>query len=132
MTTAQPIPSVLVKPTKEFGKEPDVGRSKRYAREDHDHGAPDLSTVAVTDVLPFSDTVSTQKQFFSASTPGISTQVSRADHNHGTPDFDPESKQDVLESGVNIKTVNGQSLLGSGDLTIAGGSGGNSYFPGGW
>lgn len=27
-------------------------------------------------------------------------------------------KQDVLESGVNIKTVNQQSLLGSGDLVI--------------
>ena len=28
------------------------------------------------------------------------------------------NKQDVLESGVNIKTVNGESLLGSGDLEI--------------
>ena len=34
------------------------------------------------------------------------------------------SKQNRLISGTNIKTVNGQSLLGSGDLTISGGSGG--------
>lgn len=40
-------------------------------------------------------------------------------------------KQDELVSGVNIKTINGNTLLGSGDLTITG-SGGNSYFPSGW
>lgn len=32
------------------------------------------------------------------------------------------AKQDTLVSGTNIKTVNGNSLLGSGDLTISGGS----------
>lgn len=37
-------------------------------------------------------------------------------------------KQDELVSGTNIKTVNGSSLLGSGDLVISGGSsGGASY-----
>ena len=36
-----------------------------------------------------------------------------------------DSKQDLLISGTNIKTVNGQSLLGSGNLTISG-SGGSS------
>lgn len=30
------------------------------------------------------------------------------------------SKQDALVSGTNIKTVNGNSLLGSGDLTVGG------------
>lgn len=35
-------------------------------------------------------------------------------------------KQATLVSGTNIKTVNGQSLLGSGDITI---SGGGSYVP---
>lgn len=34
------------------------------------------------------------------------------------------SYQETLVSGDNIKTVNGQSLLGEGDLTIAGGEGG--------
>ena len=36
------------------------------------------------------------------------------------------TKQDTLVSGTNIKTVNGQSLLGSGDITISG-SGGATY-----
>lgn len=29
-------------------------------------------------------------------------------------------KQDTLVSGTNIKTINGQSILGSGDITISG------------
>lgn len=36
------------------------------------------------------------------------------------------NKQDTLVSGTNIKTLNGQSILGSGDLPISGGS---SYTP---
>lgn len=31
--------------------------------------------------------------------------------------------QDTLVSGMNIKTINGSSVLGSGDLTVVGGSG---------
>lgn len=31
-------------------------------------------------------------------------------------------KQDVLISGTNIKTINGNSILGEGDITIEGGS----------
>lgn len=34
------------------------------------------------------------------------------------------AKQDDLVSGTNIKTINGESVLGSGDLVIAGGGGG--------
>ena len=34
------------------------------------------------------------------------------------------TKQDLLDSGVNIKTINNQSLLGSGNITIQGGGGG--------
>lgn len=38
------------------------------------------------------------------------------------------NKQDILVSGTNIKTINGQSLLGTGDIEIeGGGSGGTSY-----
>ena len=36
-------------------------------------------------------------------------------------------KQDKLISGSNIKTVNGQSLLGSGNITISGGGGSGGY-----
>lgn len=35
-------------------------------------------------------------------------------------------KQDALVSGTNIKTINNQSLLGSGNITIEGGGGGTS------
>lgn len=34
------------------------------------------------------------------------------------------NKQDTLVSGTNIKTLNGQSILGSGDMPISGGGGG--------
>ena len=40
------------------------------------------------------------------------------------------SKQDTLISGENIKTINNQSLLGSGNIDIQGGSGGSSYTAG--
>lgn len=38
------------------------------------------------------------------------------------------AKQDKLVSGTNIKTINGNSLLGSGDLVISGGGGAGSKF----
>ena len=34
-----------------------------------------------------------------------------------------QDKQDALKSGENIKTINGESVVGSGDITITGGSG---------
>lgn len=37
---------------------------------------------------------------------------------------DLESKQDTLVSGTNIKTINNQSILGSGNITIEGGGSG--------
>ena len=40
---------------------------------------------------------------------------------------DISGKQDKLVSGSNIKTINGQSILGSGDITIEGGGGGSPY-----
>lgn len=39
---------------------------------------------------------------------------------------DISGKQDKLVSGTNIKTINGQSILGSGNIVIEGGSGGGS------
>lgn len=38
-----------------------------------------------------------------------------------------DTKQDELVSGTNIKTINGESILGSGDLVIAGGGGHNAW-----
>ena len=37
------------------------------------------------------------------------------------PPVDISGKQDTLVSGTNIKTINGGSVLGSGDITISGG-----------
>jgi hypothetical protein len=37
--------------------------------------------------------------------------------------YDDAAKQDVLVSGTTIKTINSESLLGSGNLVIEGGSG---------
>lgn len=39
---------------------------------------------------------------------------------------DISGKQDKLVSGTNVKTINGESILGSGNITIQGGSGGDS------
>jgi len=36
--------------------------------------------------------------------------------------IDPSTKQDTLVSGTNIKTINGNSLLGSGNIVVSGGS----------
>lgn len=43
------------------------------------------------------------------------------------PTVDLSSKQDVLVSGTNIKTINGNSLLGSGNITISGGGIAQNY-----
>ena len=51
-----PIPSIIIKPSTTFGRRHDVGRSKRYAREDHDHGSPGLTSEAVAEVLQLPDT----------------------------------------------------------------------------
>ena len=40
------------------------------------------------------------------------------------------TKQDNLVSGTNIKTINGESILGSGNIEITGGGSGGGYFTG--
>lgn len=47
---------------------------------------------------------------------GSSAKYAREDHVHPTD----TSRQAALVSGTNIKTVNGESILGSGDLTVGG------------
>lgn len=42
-------------------------------------------------------------------------------------EYEVSTKQDELVSGTNIKTINGQSILGSGNIDIQGGSGGTDY-----
>lgn len=43
-----------------------------------------------------------------------------------TAKYHDPTKQDTLVSGTNIKTINNQSILGSGNITISGGGGGGS------
>ena len=43
-----------------------------------------------------------------------------------TEDYHDSTKQDTLVSGQNIKTINNQSILGPGNITISGGGGGGS------
>lgn len=47
---------------------------------------------------------------------GSGTAYARSNHRHPTD----TSRQETLVSGTNIKTINGNSILGSGDLTISG------------
>jgi hypothetical protein len=65
--------------------------------------------------------------------PTIPTNVSEFtnDANYTTETFVNNAistKQDILVSGANIVTVNGQSLLGSGDIIISGGGGGGATY----
>lgn len=46
--------------------------------------------------------------------------------NLGTVITDTSDKQDVLVSGTNIKTINNQSILGSGNISISSGTGGEA------
>ena len=52
------------------------------------------------------------------------TDISRLANTSGfnSGDQDLSGKQDLLVSGTNIKTVNGSSVLGTGDITISGGA----------
>ena len=55
---------------------------------------------------------------------GDITTISITDKNGTTTEsIDLSDKQDLLVSGTNIKTINNQSLLGSGNITIEGGGG---------
>lgn len=58
--------------------------------------------------------------------PGTTGTAADAGHVHPRPSLAELGAQAALVSGGNIKTINGNSILGSGDLTIAGGGGGGS------
>ncbi len=72
-------------------------------------------TVPPSDDLPLPD---------GTANPGEGTAYSRFDHVHPHD----AGKQDTLVSGANIKTINGQNLLGSGDITIEGGASASPVF----
>ena len=57
----------------------------------------------------------------SSGTGDLSDYYTKAEVESLIPDI--STKQDVLVSATNIKTINGESILGSGDLVISGGGG---------
>ena len=87
------------------------------------------------DISPPVDSVNTQTGAVVLDADGIddtsttnkftnTTDISRLANTSGTNtgDQDLSGKQDVLVSGTNIKTINGSSILGAGDLTLSTGS----------
>ena len=58
------------------------------------------------------------------------TKVSELENDLGFIDinYHDTTKQDKLVSGTNIKTINNQSILGSGNINIQGGSGATIYW----
>jgi hypothetical protein len=64
------------------------------------------------------------------STPDISMAVADAGHDGYLSSTDWNTfndKQEQLVSGTNIKTINGSSVLGSGDLVVSGGGGASAF-----
>ena len=66
-------------------------------------------------VNPVFETSTTNIKMDGTASVGSLDTIARADHVHPSD----TSKQDVLVSGTNIKTLNGNSILGSGDLPIS-------------
>lgn len=116
-----------------------VGTSKRYSREDHVHasdtsraplasptltGTPAAPTAAVdtnttqvaTTAFVVAQAGASNPVMDGAVTVGTSKRYSREDHVHASD----TSRQATLVSATNIKTVNGSTLLGSGDLVVTG------------
>ena len=73
------------------------------------------STGAVTIAVPTAST--TNPSMDGTASYGSGTAYARSNHVHPTD----TSRQATLVSGTNIKTINGNSILGSGDLAISGG-----------
>lgn len=59
----------------------------------------------------------------------LDNTLGQASHSYATT-TQLNSKQDTLVSGTNIKTINGESILGSGNIIIEGGSGGSTDLTG--
>jgi len=81
----------------------------------------------VTDVTATAPITST-----GGTTPDISMAVADAGHDGYLSSTDWNifnDKQDLLVSATNIKTINGSSVLGSGDLVVSGGGGSGIHAP---
>ena len=86
-----------------------------------------VSSGGVTDVTATAPVLST-----GGTTPDISMAVADAGHDGYLSSTDWNTfndKQELLVSATNIKTINGSSVLGSGDLVVSGGGGGGFNTP---
>ena len=68
---------------------------------------------------------STTPQMDGTASVGSETTFAKGDHVHPSD----VTKQDLLESGVNIKTINNENILGSGNINIQGGSASGTSTP---
>lgn len=99
-----------------------VGTSTAYARADHVHN---ITKNTITSVLGYTppttnttySAATTVQPVATAAVTGTSTAYARADHVHNITGATITA---ALISGTNIKTVNNISLLGSGNIEIAG------------
>lgn len=71
------------------------------------------------------EATSTTPQMDGTASVGSETTFAKGDHVHPSD----VNKQDLLESGVNIKTINNEDILGSGNITIQGGAASGTSTP---
>ena len=85
-------------------------------------GKQDKGNYATKEELPNLELYATKSEV----TEGLATKQDKG--NYATTS-QLSTKQDVLKSGTNIKTINGESILGSGNIEIQGGGGGIADAP---
>lgn len=97
-----------------------VGVSKLYAREDHVHPS-DTSKANKEDVYTKEEIIAINDEFikkFETIDEAIqSLQSTLSDYQSEVNNL-KESKQDKLVSGTNIKTINNESILGAGNISL--------------
>ena len=87
------------------------------------------------DIISDIDTIRTNAANYKGTVTGVKINGTTKNPSNGVVDLgtvltshqDISGKQDKLVSGTNIKTINGESILGSGDITISGGASSSAY-----
>ena len=111
-----------------YGASSGNGSSNSYARTDHTHGTPSLTSATPTALaiggagavgtgsaparedhahaMPSFGNVSAQTSFGASSGNGSATSVSRSDHTHGTPTHDNAAHSAINLSALTVPTAN--------------------------
>ena len=90
---------------------------------------------AKQDIISDIDTIRNNAANYKGTVTGVKINGTTKNPSNGVVDLgtvitshqDISGKQDKLVSGTNIKTINGESVLGSGDITIGGGASSSAY-----